>query len=290
MPELPEVETIVRALQNGGRGSPPLIGRVLQGAELRWQRSLAAPQPDAFLEKIRLQPVKAVARRGKFILIHLNQATLLIHLRMSGDLRLEPAADETGSPVPPAAHDRVIFHLTDGWRLAFNDPRKFGRVWLADDPQAVLNGLGPEPLNEGLTAEEFHRRLSRFQRQLKPLLLDQSFIAGLGNIYTDEALHLAGLHPLTPSHLLSSEDAARLLGAIRSVLQEGIRRNGASIDWVYRGGSFQNHFRAYGRSGQPCPECGTPIARLIVGQRSTHFCPVCQPLKVAPAGGNSSTS
>lgn len=288
MPELPEVETIVRALQNGGRGSPPLIGRVLQKAELRWQRSLADPQPQAFLEQIRHQPVKAVTRRGKFILIHLNQAALLIHLRMSGDLRLEPAADESGSPAPPAAHDRVIFYFTDGWRLAFNDPRKFGRIWLVEDPQTFLNGLGPEPLDESLTAAEFHRRLSRFQRQLKPLLLDQSFIAGLGNIYTDEALHLARLHPLSPSRLLSSEDAARLLSAIRSVLQEGIRRNGASIDWVYRGGSFQNHFRAYGRSGQPCPECGTPIARLIIGQRSTHFCPACQPLKVAPAGGNSS--
>ncbi|GAP09073.1 DNA-(apurinic or apyrimidinic site) lyase [Bellilinea caldifistulae] len=290
MPELPEVETIVRALQNGGRGSPPLVGRVIEKAELHWQRSIATPEPARFTQKICHQPVKSISRRGKFILIHLSDAVLLIHLRMSGDLRLEPVTDETGSPIPPLIHDRVIFHLTDGWRLAFNDPRKFGRLWLVDDPHSVLNGLGPEPLDEGLTAAVFYQHLSRFRRQLKPLLLDQSVIAGLGNIYTDEALHLARLHPLTPSNLISLEDAARLLDAIRSVLQEGIRRNGASIDWVYRGGSFQNHFRAYGRTGQPCPECGTSIARLIVGQRSTHFCPVCQPLKVAPAGGNSSTS
>lgn len=290
MPELPEVETIVRALQNGGRGSPPLVGRVIEEAELRWQRSIAAPPPDLFTQKIRHQPIRRIGRRGKFILIQLGDAALLIHLRMSGDLRLEPATDETGSPAPPAAHDRVIFYLADGWRLAFNDPRKFGRLWLVDDPQIVLDGLGAEPLDEGLTAEDFYRRLSRSGRRLKPLLLDQSVLAGLGNIYADEALHLARLHPLTPSNRLSIEDASRLLDAIRSVLQEGIRRNGASIDWVYRGGSFQNHFRVYGRTGQPCPECGTPIARLIVGQRSTHICPACQPLKVVPAGGNSSTS
>lgn len=285
MPELPEVETIVRALQNGGRGSPPLVGRFIQEAEIHWQRSLAEPPPPIFLQKIRGQTIQRLSRRGKFILIHLDQGSLLIHLRMSGDLRLEPAADETGSPLPPQPHDRLIFHLSDGWRLAFNDTRKFGRIWLTDDPQTVLNGLGPEPLDESLDAQTFHHRLTRVQRQLKPLLLDQSFIAGLGNIYADEALHLARLHPLTPSHRISEEEAARLLAAIRNVLQEGIRRNGASIDWVYRGGSFQNHFRAYGRTGQPCPECGTPIARLIIGQRSTHLCPVCQPLKVAPAGG-----
>lgn len=285
MPELPEVETIVRALQNGGRESPPLVGRVIREAEIHWQRSLATPRPEIFLQKIRHQAVQRLGRRGKFILIHLNGPTLLVHLRMSGDLRLEPAADEAGRPLPPRPHDRLIFHLTDGWRLAFNDPRKFGRIWLADDPQAVLNGLGPEPLDEALTPPLFYQRLRRFRRQLKPLLLDQSFLAGLGNIYTDEALHLARLHPLTPSHLLSEEEAARLLAAIRSVLQEGIRRNGASIDWVYRGGSFQNYFRVYGRSGEPCPQCGTPVARLLVGQRGTHFCPACQPLKVAPAGG-----
>ncbi|GIV63083.1 MAG: formamidopyrimidine-DNA glycosylase [Bellilinea sp.] len=290
MPELPEVETIVRALQHGGRGSPPLVGRVIEKADLLWQRSLAAPQPHGFLQKVRHQPITHIGRRGKFILIHLGDSVLLIHLRMSGDLRLEPVTDETGSPIPPLVHDRIVFHLTDGWRMAFNDPRKFGRIWLVDDPHTVLDGLGPEPLDERLTAEVFYYRLSRFKRQLKPLLLDQSLLAGLGNIYTDEALHLARLHPLTPSNLLNLEEAARLLEAIRTVLQEGIRRNGASIDWVYRGGSFQNHFRAYGRTGQPCPECGTPIARLIIGQRSTHFCPACQPLKVAPAGGNPSTS
>jgi formamidopyrimidine-DNA glycosylase len=121
------------------------------------------------------------------------------------------------------------------------------------------------------------------KRQLKPLLLDQSFIAGLGNIYTDEALHLARLHPLSLSNQLAPSQSETLLMAIRSVLEEGIRHNGASIDWVYRGGDFQNHFRAYQRTGQPCLVCGTPILRITLGQRGTHFCPTCQPPPSSPS-------
>ena len=122
--------------------------------------------------------------------------------------------------------------------------------------------------------------LHQHRRQLKPLLLDQSFIAGLGNIYTDEALHLARLHPLQRSHWIDLEQAGRLWTAIRNVLQEGIQRNGASIDWVYRGGDFQNYFRVYQRTGQPCPVCATPVERTVIGQRSSHFCPQCQPAPV----------
>lgn len=280
MPELPEVETIVRALQDGGRGSPPLRGRVVQAADLRWQRTLAAPGAAEFEARIRAQRVGQVSRRGKFILIHLSKDTLLFHLRMSGDLRLEAQTDLRGNPLPPAPHDRLLLLLEDGWRLAFNDTRKFGRAWLTSDPRQVLDGLGPEPLDEALSGASFHRRLRDHRRQLKPLLLDQSFLAGLGNIYTDEALHLARLHPLTLSSALSAGEAQRLLDAIRAVLQAGIRHNGASIDWVYRGGGFQTQFRAYGRAGQPCPVCGTPIARTLIGQRGTHYCPHCQPLNM----------
>lgn len=278
MPELPEVETIVRALQDGGRGSPPLPGRVVQEADLRWMRTLAAPDEAEFKARIRSQRIERVTRRGKFILIHLPGNVLLIHLRMSGDLRLEAQTDQRGAPLPPEPHDRLLLLFEDGWRLAFNDPRKFGRAWLTSNPREVLHGLGPEPFDESLDGEMFHRLLSERRRQLKPLLLDQSFLAGLGNIYTDEALHLARLHPLTLSSQLSASQAKHLLEAIRAVLQAGIRNNGASIDWVYRGGGFQTQFRAYGRTGQPCPACGTPIARTVIGQRGTHFCPTCQPL------------
>jgi formamidopyrimidine-DNA glycosylase len=141
----------------------------------------------------------------------------------------------------------------------------------------VVGNLGPEPLDDGLTAESLYSRLHATHRKLKPLLLDQTFLAGLGNIYVDEALNLAKLHPLTPANRLSMEQAGRLIESIRTVLRDGIARNGASIDWVYRGGDFQNYFRVYQRTGEPCPECGTPIARIIVGQRGTHFCPHCQP-------------
>jgi formamidopyrimidine-DNA glycosylase len=144
----------------------------------------------------------------------------------------------------------------------------------------VLGNLGPEPLDsESLTPEAFHRGLVSRRRQLKPLLLDQTSIAGLGNIYTDEALHLAGLHPLTLSQTLSFEQADRLLAAIRQTLLDGIQRHGSSIDWLYRGGDFQKFFRAYSRTDQPCPQCGAPIRRILVGQRGTHFCPVCQPFQ-----------
>lgn len=163
--------------------------------------------------------------------------------------------------------------------MAFNDARKFGRAWLVTDPNTILKDLGPEPLDPGLTPAIFYERLKSHQRQLKPLLLDQTFLAGLGNIYTDEALHLAKLHPLTIAQSLTLQQAKRLLDGIRLVLNEGIRRNGASIDWVYRGGDFQNYFRVYQRTGEPCPVCGSPIQRIMLGQRGTHFCPKCQSLQ-----------
>ncbi len=136
----------------------------------------------------------------------------------------------------------------------------------------------PSLWTQAFTASRFPHPSDCRKRQFKPLLLDQTFLAGLGNIYTDEALFLARLHPLKPSNSLTFEQSARLLASIREVLQEGIRHNGASIDWVYRGGDFQNHFRTYQRTGEPCPVCGAPIERILVGQRSSHFCPVCQPM------------
>jgi formamidopyrimidine-DNA glycosylase len=173
-------------------------------------------------------------------------------------------------------HDRLLIDFKDGFRLVLNDPRKFGRAWLTRDPQEILGNLGPEPLDSQLTYSQFHQMLKGRKRQLKSLLLDQSFLAGLGNIYTDEALHLACLHPLRKSDSITALQSKKLLKAIRTVLKEGIRRNGASIDWVYRGGDFQNHLRVYQRDGQPCLVCGVTIERILVGQRSTHFCPICQ--------------
>ena len=271
MPELPEVETIARALRQGGRGGPTLVGRCIQSAQLFWPRTLAEPAPAEFEQRIRGQRILDIGRRGKFLIFQLGADSMLVHLRMSGDLLVESQS------VPIATHHRLTLDLDGDLRLAFNDPRKFGRIWLAADPERILADLGPEPLDPAFTIDEFYNRLQRTRRQLKPLLLDQSFIAGLGNIYTDEALHMAGLHPLQRSHGINSVQTARLLESIREVLVSGIQRQGASIDWVYRGGDFQNYFRVYQRTGQPCPVCGTPVERMVIGQRGTHFCPVCQP-------------
>lgn len=276
MPELPEVESIARKLR------PHLLGRIIQEADLRWRRTLAMPSQRKFKELIKGQEIKGVRRRAKYLILRLSDYSLLIHLRMSGDLLIKE------STIKPEKHDRLILTLStpltdDGATgvkaLVFNDTRKFGRVWMTRNPEEVLGKLGPEPFSKAFTPEWLYTALHGKNRQLKPLLLDQTFLAGLGNIYTDEALHLARLHPLIPSNVVSARQAEALHEAIRSVLKEGIRRNGASFDWVYRGGEYQNYFRVYDRAGKPCPVCGTPIRRIVVGQRSTHYCPTCQEVR-----------
>ncbi len=274
MPELPEVETIARALR------PHLVGKTILEADLRWARTLAAPSARKFRQQIEGQVIRAVGRRAKFLNLQLEAYNLLIHLRMSGDLLLKEGK------IRPEKHDRLILLLSAPAAglssLVFNDTRKFGRVWLTNQVDEVLGDLGPEPLGDEFTPQWLYQALRHRRRQLKPLLLDQSFLAGLGNIYTDEVLHRARLHPLRLSDSVTQTQARDLHKAIRLVLNEGIRRNGASIDWVYRGGDFQNHFRVYGRDGQPCPVCGTTIQRLVIGQRGTHVCPNCQPIKRVP--------
>ena len=270
MPELPEVETIRLALRQGAGGAPKLPGQRIEGVRLGWPRHVAAPSPAAFRRRILGQTIQDVQRRGKYLVLPLTQGTLLIHLMMSGDLGMLPAGE------PPRPHDHTILNLDTGWELRFNDPRKFGKVLLLSRPEQLLGGLGPEPLSSQFTRQVLADRLAGRGRTLKPLLLDQSFVAGLGNIYADEALHRARLHPMRRSDSLRPEEVAALWRGIRQALRAGLRHNGASIDWVYRGGDFQNHFRAYGRTGEPCPVCGTPIQRIVVGQRSTHFCPQCQ--------------
>ena len=264
MPELPEVETFARTLR------PALIGKTILSADLRWKRTLAAPSPAKFRRQVQGQQITGVSRRAKYFILQLTSSSLLIHLRMSGDLLVILGGYQPGS------HDRLILKLTDDTSLVFCDPRKFGRAWLVDDPAEIFRDLGPEPLSEAFTPDWLYAALRSRKRRLKPLLLDQAFIAGLGNIYTDESLHRAKLHPLSLSDTVTKKQAERLWNAIRETLAEGIRRNGASIDWVYRGGDFQNHFRVYGRTGEPCPACKTKIERITVGQRGTHFCPKCQ--------------
>ncbi|MDD2920970.1 MAG: bifunctional DNA-formamidopyrimidine glycosylase/DNA-(apurinic or apyrimidinic site) lyase [Anaerolineales bacterium] len=267
MPELPEVETIARALE------PQLVGRTILAADLRWARTLALPSPKKFRAQIRGQKISGVSRRAKYLIIQLEDYDLIIHLRMSGDLIVREGK------IKPAKHDRLLLRLSNRTYLAFNDTRKFGRAWLTNEPGQILDKLGIEPLEKDFTPSWLFENLHKRKRRLKPLLLDQTFIAGLGNIYTDECLHIAKLHPLTVSNAVTQPQAAALRNAIRAVLKEGVRRNGASIDWVYRGGDYQNYFRVYDRAGKPCSVCNTIIQKFTVGQRGTHICPNCQRLR-----------
>ncbi len=274
MPELPEVETVVRELRLGGsaRGAS-VVGQTIARVTVRWPRHIATPSAQVLQKELRGQTITGLGRRGKYLIFELSRDVLLIHLKMSGDLMQVPA----GAPRDKHAH--TIFHFTDGTALRFSDTRKFGKVFLVSQADEVVGKLGPEPLERAFTAAQLGRMLAGRRRLLKPLLLDQTFLAGLGNIYTDEALNLAALHPQRLSDSLSPAEVRALWLGIRRALRSGLRHNGASIDWVYRGGGYQHYFRVYDQAGKPCPRCGTPIRRMVVGQRGTHFCPGCQKLK-----------
>jgi formamidopyrimidine-DNA glycosylase len=220
--------------------------------------------------------VVSVGRRGKYVVIGLDQGYLLIHLKMSGRLRIVSAGE------PLDSHTHTLFDLDDGRQLRFRDVRKFGRVHLVDHPEQVTAELGPEPLAPDLSLEDFRRLLGRRSGRLKSLLLNQSFLAGLGNIYADESLFAAGLHPLRTADSLTDEEQARLYEAIREVLGRAVEGRGTTLDdrgyldAAGRAGAYQEQITVYGRRGKPCLACHTPIERIVVGGRSTHFCPRCQ--------------
>jgi formamidopyrimidine-DNA glycosylase len=273
MPELPEVETVAQGLRAS------LIGRTIVDLEVHWTRSIIPPNPTAFARRLSGQAVTDVGRRGKWVVIALSGGdTLLIHLRMTGQLMLDSGER------PDDRHVRVLFCLDDGRQLRFSDTRKFGRLWLVDNPADVLGKLGPEPLGDGFTAARLREMLSRRRGHIKPLLLNQHFLAGLGNIYADEALWRACIHPLRRADGLSSAEVQRLHQAIQSVLRAAIASGGTTLpDGSYqqadgRSGEFAGQLAVYGRLGQPCPRCGMTIERIKVSQRGTHFCPRCQPL------------
>ncbi len=265
MPELPEVETIVRNCR------PRLKGRRIRAFRSSWPKS-CVPAAARVRNALTGRTITRLTRRGKFIVFHLDDGGyLLVHLRMSG--RFEWAADHQPAP----DHVRAAWDLDDGQRLLFCDARKFGRIIYTDDFAAATAGLGPEPLARSFTPRVFGDLLRRRRRQLKPLLLDQSVIAGLGNIYTDEALFRAGLHPLTRSDALTPDQVRKLHQAIRRVLRLAIDSHGTSLDWIYAGGWMQRRLMVYGRTGQPCRRCRASIVALRIGQRGTHICPHCQP-------------
>ncbi|MBP6786901.1 MAG: DNA-formamidopyrimidine glycosylase [Candidatus Promineofilum sp.] len=269
MPELPEVETFVRALR------APLVGRTIISVVVKWPRHIAVPPPAELLRRIAGRRIEAIDRRGKYLVFTLSDdETLIIHLKMTGHLSVAPA----DKPADPYAH--TVFTLDDGRELRFRDSRKFGRVYLVHDPADILGPLGPEPLMGDFSAVELAARLAGRKRVLKPLLLDQTFIAGIGNIYADEALFYAGIRPTRRSDTLTTDEIAALHAAIRQVLTMGIERGGASISTYVKAdgekGGMQEVMAVYGRGEEACRTCGRPIERIVLGGRSTHYCPYCQ--------------
>jgi len=275
MPELPEVETIVRQLR------PQLVGRTITAVRLGWSGVVQRPSPARFRAELAGRRIVAARRRAKYFVFDLDDGRALVgHLRMTGRLAVEPAAAPAAALRPEWV--RARFDLDDGRCLVFADVRKFGRLALVRSLDEVLPEIGPEPLSAAMDGRWMAAALSARRRLLKPLLLDQSFVAGLGNIYVDEALHLSGLHPLRASHRISRARAESLAQSIKSVLQRAIAAEGSSFDAFYRTpegqpGRYQDGFLVYGRDGQPCRTCGATIVRLVVGQRGTHVCPRCQP-------------
>ena len=269
MPELPEVETYVRELR------PQLVGKRVVAGQVHWPRSIATPDPTLFLELIRGRRFDTFARRGKYMLLGLDSAeTLIIHLRMTGEVRVRPAL------VEPDKHTHLLLTLDSGERMHYRDPRKFGRIWLVDNPERVLHKLGPEPLADGFAPDDLGKGLAGRTASVKALLLNQSILAGVGNIYADEALFLAGIDPRRRGGDLSRGEVAALHGAVRAVLQAGIDGRGSSLQNYAppsgEKGSFQEEHRVFRRTDQPCYTCGTAINRIVLAQRSTHFCPTCQ--------------
>jgi formamidopyrimidine-DNA glycosylase len=271
MPELPEVETTVRGIR------PHLLGRTITDVWFDWSNGLITPDPITFQSRLQGQKVVKVYRRAKYIVIELDSAVLLIHLKMTGRLYVVP--NEANDHADKWVHFR--FQLDNEHQLRFSDSRKFGRVYLVDELGQVTGNLGPEPLEDDFTLEVFRNAMQKRGGVIKSLLLNQNFVAGIGNIYADEALHLAHIHPKRTADTLTEQEIADLWIAIREVLAMGIEREGASISWYRKPdgskGSAQKELYAYGRTGQECRTCHVGfIEKITVGQRGTHFCPNCQ--------------
>ena len=256
MPELPEVETVAADLR------PELIGQRFTAAHILWPRTLTEPDPDALTARITGRQLLDVGRRGKYIVMPLDSGdALIIHLRMTGQLEVAPA----DAPVLSGSHLRAWFALADGRCLTFTDARKFGRIWLVADVATVVGKLGPEPLDWTFTPETLAVQLQHRRVPIKALLLDQTVVAGVGNIYADESLFLAGIHPLRRAANLTGDEIGRLHDAIRYVLRESIEARGTMLR-DYRtpygqDGAYQNRLRVYQQTGHPCPRCGAAIQR-----------------------------
>lgn len=272
MPELPEVETIAREMREAD-----LIGLAIEKAMVFWDRTIANPSVSSFCEKIAGQSILDIGRRGKFIVFTLSDDTLLVHLRMTGKFLIA----DWGAVV--SSHERVRLLLSDGRVLRFEDQRKFGK-WQLGSPEKTLSKIGLEPLSKEFTLKAFKAVLKGKRNRIKPFLLDQRFVAGLGNIYVDEALWTAKINPARTIDTLKAKEIPGLHAAIIAVLRKGVENIGTSLGAARanyfsvsgRRGDNQYKLKVFRRDGQPCPRCGTIIEKVVLAQRGTHFCPTCQ--------------
>ncbi|MYL20011.1 DNA-formamidopyrimidine glycosylase [Halobacillus litoralis] len=277
MPELPEVETVRKTLKH------LTLGKEIQDVSVFWGNIIKEPKdPRAFGDLLRGQSIQDIDRRGKFLIFHLDDIALVSHLRMEGKFGVYDGTLEKPK------HTHVIFHFTDGTELRYNDVRKFGTMHAFKKGEEALNKplvqLGPDPFDEAFTLDYFHQKLLKTSRNMKAVLLDQSIVAGLGNIYVDEALFRAGLHPERMASTLTREEAESIREASIAVILEAIEQGGTTIRSYLNSqgeiGMFQQKLQVYGRQDMECRNCGTSIVKTKVGGRGTHVCPVCQPLHV----------
>ena len=266
MPELPEVETIKNELL------PYVIGRKITAVDVSWDGMVKQPSVEEFRARLVGQSITGLNRRGKYLFFHLSSGEILVmHMKMTGSLIVNPVDDR---------FTRAVFRLDNGAALHFWDPRKFGKMWLAADESGVTDKLGPEPLEDDFTSDVLAQRLRNRKAPVKPVLLDQSVIAGIGNMYADEALFDAKIHPLTPAGKLSGGEIKRLHESIVRVLNKALILKGASVRNYIRPdgepGNAHDEFNVAHGVGKTCPNCGTAIERIVVRNRGTYFCPKCQ--------------
>ncbi len=266
MPELPEVETVKNQI------APHVLGRTITGVTLLWEGMVKGQPAAEFLAGTKGQKITAVSRHGKYLILTLGSGNyLIIHLKMTGSLILGRE---------PPKYARAVIHLDNGENVYFRDPRKFGVLKLLKDTSSIDNQLGPEPFDPGMTAAAFAERMKNRKTPIKALLLDQKFMAGVGNMYADEALFLARIHPARPADSLTPVEIEKLYKAVRKVLREGIKFGGASVVMYYHPdgttGTAHQHFNVAHGQGKVCPVCGGPIDRIVVRGRGSYYCPKCQ--------------
>jgi formamidopyrimidine-DNA glycosylase len=267
MPELPEVETIKNELL------PHVSGRTIKSVDIYWDRIVKQPSVKEFRSQVVGQKITSLTRRGKYLFFHLSGgAVLVMHMKMTGSLVINPEDTK---------YARAVLHLDNRTAVYFHDPRKFGKMWLEENTDGVLKKLGPEPLDNDFTPDVLADILSKRNAPVKPILLDQAIIAGIGNMYADEALFEAKIHPEKPAGKLTKTEVKRLYDAIQLVLYKALKNKGASVRNYIRPdgapGTAHDEFNVAHGVGKDCPRCGTAIKRIVVRGRGTYYCPKCQP-------------